>query len=134
MKGYEWIRTRKPLYREEIGEAWYIGINVFLVFAGLYAMAAISQISSPPLESHLQWVFEFCVGFGKSKCGEPTFFLRLKPDYLVIVAIIALLRPKGDYSFHACTPVFYSIGRTPVPARRCCGLTHTPASTAELIR
>jgi hypothetical protein len=96
MKGYVWIRARKPLCREEIGEAWYIGINAFLIFAGLFAMAAINQISSPPIGSYLQWVFEDCAGFRKSKCGEPTFFLRLIPGYLVIAAILALLRPKRD--------------------------------------
>jgi hypothetical protein len=93
-KGFLWIRTREPSYREEVGEGWYIGINAFLVFAGLFAMAVLNGISFPPVGSYLHWVFEVCVGFGRSQCREPTFFLRLVPGYLVTVAVLALLRPK----------------------------------------
>jgi len=96
MKGYVWIRTHEPRYREEIGEGWYIGINAFFVFAGLFVMAVVNSISFQPVGSYLQWVFEVCAGFGKSQCREPTFFLRLIPGYLVIAAILALLRPKRD--------------------------------------
>ena len=96
VKGHVWIRSRKPQYRAEIGEVWYIGINAFFVFTGLFVMAVVNQISFQPIGSYLHWVFESCDGLGKSQCREPTFFLRLIPGYLVIAAILALLRPKRD--------------------------------------
>ena len=93
-KGIVWVRTREPRCREEVGEIWYVGINAFLVFAGLFAMAALNQISFPPIGSYLYWVFEVCAGSGGSRCRDPAFVLRLAPGYLITVAVLVLLRPK----------------------------------------
>jgi len=93
-KGFVWIRSCSPRGREQIGEFWFVGANSFLVFSGWFSMAALNQLSFPPIGHYLHWVFEVCVGVGRSHCREPSFFLRLVPGYLVTVAIVALLRPK----------------------------------------
>lgn len=81
-----WVRTRQPIDRARVGEAWYLGVNAFFVFAGLFVMAAGSQFTVPPVGPYLRWVF--------AAQGDPIFFLRLAPGYLATIVLVTPLRPR----------------------------------------
>ena len=81
-----WIRTREPVHRDEAGEAMYLGANAFLVFSGLFAIAAFGGVSAVPVSTYLRWVFE-------AQGDQFSFFLRLIPGYLCTLALLSVLRP-----------------------------------------
>jgi hypothetical protein len=68
-----------------------------------------------------------------SGCVTPLllFFLRV---VIMRFCLITFAMRKVSFSSVLAVPVFRSIGGKPFLTRRCGGLTHKAASTAELIR
>jgi hypothetical protein len=68
-----------------------------------------------------------------SGCVTPLllFFLRV---VIMRFCLITFAMRKVSFSSVLAVPVFRSIGGKPFLTRRCSGLTHKAASTAELIR
>jgi hypothetical protein len=73
----------------------------------------------------VQLVFSRCV---------PQLLLFFQRVVIMAFCFITFAMRKVSFSSVLAVPVFRSIGGKPFLTRRCSGLTHTTASTAELIR